>query len=62
MRSLDACIGKEYWRVRIGIDRPADKSRVSDYVLSNFPKAEQNDLAELLGDIADEVRKAGPAE
>ena len=55
LRSLDACIGKDYWRVRIGIDRPEDKSRVSDYVLNNFPKAEQDDLADLLGGIADEL-------
>lgn len=36
--------GKEYWRVRLGIDHPGDKNRVSGYVLSDFSKAEQKDL------------------
>ena len=44
LRSIDAHIGKEYIRVRIGIGKPADKSQVSNYVLSNFSKEELNKL------------------
>ena len=40
LRSLDSHLGKDYWRVRFGIDHPGDKDMVSDYVLSNFSKAE----------------------
>jgi len=40
LKSLDAHIGKEYWRIRFGIDHPGDKDKVSDYVLSDFRKAE----------------------
>lgn len=44
LRSIDAHIGKEYIRVRIGIGKPNDKSQVSNYVLSNFSKEELNKL------------------
>jgi PTH1 family peptidyl-tRNA hydrolase len=41
LKSLDNTLGKEYWRVRVGIGHPGDKNMVSDYVLSNFAKAEK---------------------
>ena len=40
IKSLRAHIGPDYWRVRMGIGHPGDKDRVSDYVLSDFSKAE----------------------
>lgn len=40
LKSIDANVGISYWRVRMGIDHPGDKSRVADYVLSNFNTAE----------------------
>ena len=42
IRSIDAHIGKDYRRVRIGIGHPGDKNRVHGYVLSDFPKAERD--------------------
>jgi peptidyl-tRNA hydrolase, PTH1 family len=36
LKSLDAQIGKDYWRLRFGIDRPDNKDAVSAYVLSDF--------------------------
>ncbi len=53
LRSLDAHIGKEYRRVRIGIGHPGDRDRVIPYVLDNFTAAEANWLEPLLGAIAD---------
>ncbi len=44
LKSLDAHIGKEYHRVRLGIGHPGDKDMVSDYVLSDFTKAESKDI------------------
>ncbi|HYG84968.1 MAG TPA: aminoacyl-tRNA hydrolase [Azospirillum sp.] len=41
LRSLDAHIGKDYWRVRLGIGHPGDKNGVSNYVLHDFAKADQ---------------------
>jgi PTH1 family peptidyl-tRNA hydrolase len=52
LRSLDAHIGKEYTRVRIGIGHPGDKARVHGHVLSDFAKAEEADLAVLVEAIA----------
>ena len=40
LRSLDAHIGKEYWRVRLGIGHPGDKAKVHGHVLGDFAKAE----------------------
>jgi PTH1 family peptidyl-tRNA hydrolase len=40
LRSLDSHIGKDYVRVRVGIGKPANKSDVANYVLSNFSKQE----------------------
>ena len=40
IRSIDAHIGKDYRRVRIGIGHPGDKNRVHGYVLGDFAKAE----------------------
>ena len=36
LRSIDAMIGPDYWRVRIGIGHPGIKELVHPYVLQNF--------------------------
>ncbi|MEA1651574.1 aminoacyl-tRNA hydrolase [Nitrospirillum sp. BR 11164] len=41
LRSIDDHIGKDYWRVRLGIGHPGDKNLVHGWVLSNFAKADQ---------------------
>lgn len=48
LRSLDAHLGKDYWRVRIGIGHPGDKALVHDYVLHDFAKADRDWLEPLL--------------
>lgn len=48
LRSLDAHVGKEYIRVRIGIGKPANKTDVANYVLSNFSKEELNKLQDIM--------------
>ncbi|MBL8837832.1 MAG: aminoacyl-tRNA hydrolase [Alphaproteobacteria bacterium] len=55
LRSIDAHIGPDYWRVRIGIGHPGDKDMVSGYVLHDFAKAERAWLAPLLDAIADNI-------
>ncbi|MDB2414481.1 aminoacyl-tRNA hydrolase [Rickettsiales bacterium] len=55
IKDIDARIGKDYKRVRIGIDHPGDKDKVSGYVLKPFSKDEQKELPFLLQDIADNV-------
>jgi PTH1 family peptidyl-tRNA hydrolase len=44
LKSLDAHIGADYIRVRIGIGKPKDKAEVIKYVLNDFTKEELNKL------------------
>lgn len=53
IRSLDAHLGPEYRRVRIGIGHPGDKARVTNHVLGDFAKADAVWLEPLLDAIAD---------
>ncbi|HLD95674.1 MAG TPA: aminoacyl-tRNA hydrolase [Alphaproteobacteria bacterium] len=48
LKSLDSSIGKDYTRLRIGIGHPGVKDLVSDFVLSNFSRAELLRLREFL--------------
>jgi peptidyl-tRNA hydrolase, PTH1 family len=40
LRSIDAMIGADYWRIRIGIGHPGIKELVHPYVLQNLPADE----------------------
>ena len=56
LRSIQAHIGQEYWRVRLGIGHPGNKEQVLAHVLHDFSKAEQNGwllklMDELVGNI-----------
>ena len=51
LKSIDAHIGREYHRIRIGIGRPVH-GEVSDYVLSKFTKDELISIDSLTDDIA----------
>ena len=42
IKSLDSHIGKNYWRLRIGIGRPIDNSSISNYVLSKIDQQQKN--------------------
>jgi len=55
IRSLDAHIDPDYWRVRIGIGHPGHKDLVSAYVLHDFAKADASWLGPLLEAIAAEI-------
>ncbi len=55
LRAIDAALGPDFRRVRIGIGHPGHKDRVTPYVLGNYAKAEIDDLAELLGAIGAEA-------
>ncbi|MEQ9449054.1 MAG: aminoacyl-tRNA hydrolase [Rhodospirillaceae bacterium] len=56
IRSIDAHIGQEYWRVRLGVGRPAGAGDVSGHVLQNFGKAD----LDWLGRFLDAVAEAAP--
>lgn len=40
LRSIDALVGSDYWRLRIGIGHPGVRELVLPYVLQNFPSDE----------------------
>ncbi len=52
LRSIHQHIGEAYARVRLGIGHPGHKDRVAAYVLSDFAKADQDWLDDLLRGIA----------
>ena len=54
IRSIDAHLGPDYRRIRLGIGHPGHKDRVTGHVLGNFAKAEMDPLADLLGALAAE--------
>lgn len=57
LRSINAALGPDFRRVRIGIGHPGDKSRVTGYVLGNYAKSEMEPLADLLGAMAAEAER-----
>src|SRR5205823_14053802 len=65
IRSIDAHIGPDYWRVRLGIGHPG-KDYVYGHVLSDFAKADAawvekllDAVAEAAPDLAAELSGAG---
>ena len=55
LRSMDAHLGQDYRRVRLGIGHPGHKDRVTGHVLGNYAKAEMDPLADMLGAVAAEA-------
>jgi PTH1 family peptidyl-tRNA hydrolase len=53
LRSIHQHLGADYARVRLGIGHPGDKARVAGYVLSDFAKAEADQLDDLLRGLCD---------
>jgi PTH1 family peptidyl-tRNA hydrolase len=55
LRSIDAHLGPDFRRVRIGIGHPGHKDRVTPHVLGNYAKSEMEPLSDLLAAIASEA-------
>jgi PTH1 family peptidyl-tRNA hydrolase len=53
LRSIHQHIGADYDRVRLGIGHPGHKDRVAGYVLSDFAKADQDWLDDLIRGCVD---------
>jgi len=56
LRSLDAHIGPEYIRARIGIGKPLHKSDVAHYVLSDFSACQREFLPQILLHVSKSIR------
>ena len=53
LRSIDSHIGRDYWRVRLGIGHPGNRDLVHGYVLHDFAKSDEAWLDPLLEAVAD---------
>jgi PTH1 family peptidyl-tRNA hydrolase len=53
LKSIDANIGREYIRVRMGIGKPEHKGEVASFVLSSFSAREEDFLAEWIAKAAE---------
>ncbi len=55
LKSLTAALGKDYHRVRFGVDRPPGRMDTADYVLRDFSAAERKELDYFVDRTADAV-------
>lgn len=53
LRSLDAHIGADYRRIRLGIGHPGDKDKVLGYVLGKFKKEERKEFDAFVDKVAE---------
>jgi len=53
LRSIEAAIGADFWRVRVGIGHPGVKELVEPYVLQNFSGEERSMFGPLLDAMAE---------
>ncbi len=52
LRDIDAHIGRDYLRLRIGIGHPGDKEAVNPHVLGDFTRSERTSLEPMIEAIA----------
>ena len=55
LRSVNAALGPDFRRVRIGIGHPGHKDKVTPHVLGDYAKSEMEPLSDLLAAIAAEA-------
>lgn len=53
LKSIDQHVGKNYYRLRVGIGRPVGRQDVSDFVLDPFSKKEQQDIDLMIAHIVE---------
>lgn len=53
IKSIDQHLGPNYYRLRIGIDKPQHQKDVSTFVLNKFPKEEEKIIQEIIKNILD---------
>jgi PTH1 family peptidyl-tRNA hydrolase len=56
LRDTITHIGAEFWRLRIGIGHPGDKSQVIDYVLHRAPREEEEKLLQSVAGSLDALQ------
>ncbi|WP_169543062.1 aminoacyl-tRNA hydrolase [Sneathiella aquimaris] len=57
VRSIEAHMGKEFHRIRMGIGHPGDKSQVSSHVLKDFSKADRKIVQTVIEAVSRHIEK-----
>jgi len=57
LKSIDNLVGNDYWRIRIGVGRPQEKSMVSSYVLHDFDQDQYGVMKNICSEIAKNISK-----
>ncbi|MBR5130249.1 MAG: aminoacyl-tRNA hydrolase [Alphaproteobacteria bacterium] len=55
LKSIDAHLGQNYHRIRIGVDKPAMREQVVSWVLSKFASNDKQTLDDLIIKITDNI-------
>ena len=55
LRDIINHLGKNYWRLRIGVGHPGEKSLVHNYVLNNPSKDEELDINIAMNNSFDDI-------
>ncbi len=55
LRDLVTHVGANFWRLRIGVGHPGDKSLVIDYMLHRAPKAEEEKILAAVANALDSL-------
>lgn len=55
LRDTITHIGADFWRLRIGVGHPGDKSQVIDYVLHRAPKDEEDQIIASIAEALDNL-------
>ena len=53
LRSIHACVGINYARIRLGVGHPGDKARVAGHVLKDFAKSERDWVERMVCGVAE---------
>ena len=53
LRSIDSHIGRDYWRIRLGIGHPGNRNRVTSHVLKDFSRLDRQWVDKMVGAVAD---------
>lgn len=56
IKDIDRVIGKEYWRVRLGIKHPGLRESVTGHVLGRFSGDEWDAVEDMLGRVSTHIR------
>lgn len=56
LRDVITHIGPNFWRLRLGVGHPGDKSQVIDYVLRRAPLAEEDKILDAIADGTDALQ------